>query len=159
MTYGYDVSRAISAVLGNPKAMGDTYNITCGKAFTWGEVLEVYLDVLEAHLGFRPEVSFLNHESFQAFSRSRYKLLYDRLYDRAFDNKKIDQYVSVDSFANVDDGLKVCMKAFLENPSFKRIDWKREALMDRVTEERTPLHEIPGLKQKWKYLRHRYLYK
>jgi len=156
-TYGYDVSRAILAVLGNPKAMGNTYNITCGKAFAWSAILNVYLDVLETHLGDRPKVKYLNYEIFQTLSTARYKLVYDRLYDRVFDNKKIHQYVNVDCFTNFDDGLKRCLGNFLENPNFRRIDWKIQALMDRLTEERTPLHEIFGLNQKVEYLKNRYL--
>jgi nucleoside-diphosphate-sugar epimerase len=50
LTYGYDVSRAILAVLGNLKAMGNIYNITCSKAFAWSHMLDIYLDVLETHL-------------------------------------------------------------------------------------------------------------
>jgi nucleoside-diphosphate-sugar epimerase len=158
LTHGHDVSRAIMAMLGNPKAMGDTYNVTCRTAIPWGQVLDVYLDVLEAHLGYRPRVTHLNHESFQSLCRSKYKLLYDRLYDRAFDNQRVNQHINVDSFANVDDGLRECIETFLKGPRFKRIDWERQALMDRITDERTPLHEIRGLKQKVKYLRHRYLH-
>jgi nucleoside-diphosphate-sugar epimerase len=157
LTYGYDVSRAILALLNNPQAMGSIYNITCGKAVAWSQIVDVYLDVLEAHLEYRPKVKHLNHESSQALCKSRYKLLYDRLYDRAFDNAKVSRCINVDTFINVDIGLKKCLESFLENPEFKRIDWEREALADRITEERTPLHEIHGLKQKVKYLRHRYL--
>jgi hypothetical protein len=103
-------------------------------------------------------VNYLNYDLFQTLSKSKYKLSYDRLYDRSFDNKNIKQYINADCFTNIDDGLKRCLRTFLENPNFKRIDWKVEALMDRLTEERTPLHEIHGLKQKVMYLRYRYLH-
>jgi hypothetical protein len=138
--------------------MGDVYNVTCSEVSTWGQILDLYLDVLETHLGYRPSVNYLSRESIQTLCKSRYKLSYDRLYHRAFDNKKISQYIDVDTFVHVDTGLKKCLEGFLEDPKFKRINWVREALVDRLTEERTPLHEIRGLKQKVKYLRHRYLY-
>lgn len=157
LTYGYDVSRAIWALLNSPQAMGSIYNIICGKAVAWSQILDVYMDALETHLGYRPKVKLLDQESSQTLCKSRYKLLYDRLYDRVFDNTKVSRCINVDTFTNVDVGLKKCLEGFLENPKFKRIDWKREALADRIAEERTPLHEIHGMKQKVRYLRHRYL--
>ena len=56
LTYGYDVALRIADLIGNPKAVGQVYQIATGKYIKWKDVLAVYLDTLEKELGKRPEV-------------------------------------------------------------------------------------------------------
>jgi hypothetical protein len=44
----------------------------------------------------------------------------------------------------------------MEKPIFKGINWKYEAIKDRITEERTPLKDICGIKNKMMYIYYRY---
>jgi hypothetical protein len=45
--------------------------------------------------------------------------------------QKYLKYVNVDNFTSYNEGLKKCLEEFLENPTFKNINWRAEALKDR----------------------------
>lgn len=47
MTYGEDVAKGISYLLGNPQAMGETVNIASPESKTWAEILQIYTEALE----------------------------------------------------------------------------------------------------------------
>ena len=57
----------------------------------------------------------------------------------------------------VDSGLSKCLEEFLDgNQSFREMSWNYEGYADKLTGEHTPLKEIPGMKNKIKYLVARY---
>ena len=55
------------------------------------------------------------------------------------------------NFSDPLNALKDNVTDFLREPSFLGINWKYEALKDKVTHERAMLSEIVGGKQKLKY--------
>jgi nucleoside-diphosphate-sugar epimerase len=156
LTYGLDVASGIAAIIGKPEALGETFHITVdkSKAKTWAEILDVYLAVLEKHLGHRPKVMLQNMDKFLELrpGNTKYQVLYDRLFNRVFDISKISHYIDTDSFIKPEIGLVNCLEAFLKNPQFKDIDWGLMAKMDRQAGESTSLIKISGIKQKAKYL-------
>mgnify|MGYP001006295150 FL=1 len=88
----------------------------------------------------------------------RYQVIYDRLYNRDFDNTKESQFVSLDDFIKVKDGLSRCLSNFIDmGAPFKSIGWKQEAIKDKLAQETTPLKEISSIKDKLIYLWTRYL--
>lgn len=157
LTYGYDVSRGIMAVIGNIKTLGETYHITTNESISWYKVCEIYLNVLEKHLGRKPKVILQNLNDFIECKPAEFQIKYDRLFSRQFDNSKIVQYFNTDSFVKPEIGIERCLVEFLESPQFERINWKLEALKDRQTKEHTSFREISGIKHKLKYLLFRYL--
>lgn len=159
LTYGLDVSTAIKAILGNPSTLGEAFHVTAPNTLTWESVLGIYLDVLEKHLGNRPRVLLQDLEPFSKCSPGKNQITYDRLYDREFDNRKIGHYADTSHFILVEKGLKECLEKFLCNPKFKTINWRKEAIKDANTDQRTPLREIPEFKNRLKYLLFLYLTK
>lgn len=157
VTYGLDVSLGIASLILAKDAKGQVFHITSNKSITWGEVIEVYLDVLSKHLGYTPQIVFQNLGNFVKL-KSRYQVIYDRMYHRKFDNSKIAKFVDINSFTDYQVGLSQCLEKFLKNGNFNKINWKAEARKDRLGNERTPLGEIAGIKQKLKYLFYRYIY-
>lgn len=159
LTYGLDVSKGIVAIIGNSKAEGEIFHITTEESKTWNDILVIYLDVLEKHLGYKPKVLLQRLKGFIKYrpNISKYQVLYDRLFDRIFDNSKIAQYIDTKSFSKIEIGLKDCLEEFLKSPGFSNINWRNEALKDRQTKEYTSLKEIPGAKQKINYLIYRYI--
>lgn len=155
MTYGLDVAKGIKAVVGNFNSLGESYHITSSQSHLWSEILNIYLDVLENHLGYRPKVVLENLESFQSYHPANYQIKYDRLFNRKFNNEKIGEYLEINEFTSITDGLKDCLKEFIKHPSFKQINWRVEALKDRKTNEIAKLNEIQSFKQKVKYLLYR----
>lgn len=159
LTYSEDVSRGIVALIGNKKAYSEIFHITSNIAIPWSSILNVYLDVIMKKVGFRPKVFFVSNQNFVKCKIARYQILYDRLFDRKFDNSKISKYVKTELFLTVETGLKKCIEEFLLNPTFKEIDWRSEAIKDRYTKERMSLKNVPGLKNKIKYLCFRFSFK
>lgn len=156
LTYGFDVAKAMIALMGESKSLGEAYHITSDSSYKWEELLEVYLDVIEEATEKRPKVLFQNMDDFSAWNHGKYQIIYDRLFDRKFDNTKINDFISIDEFIDAKDGLKKCLQEFIQNPKFNAIGWRNEAKKDRLTKEFTPLSEISGIKQKIKYILFRY---
>lgn len=156
LTYGLDVSYGINSIIGIAAALGETFHITKKDSNTWDDILTIYLEILEKHLGYKPKVLFQDLEHFLEIKPSKYQIIYDRLFNRSFDSSKINQYLDIDRFVTVDIGVKNCLEKFLRNPTFNDIDWKSEAKKDRILGEYTSLNEIQTVRQKIKYLAFRY---
>lgn len=157
LTYGLDVSSAIAALVGEPEALGQAYHVTQRQAVSWRKVLDIYLNVLEQHLGKRPKVLFLGLDDFTQCKRAEYQIRYDRLFNRIFDNSKVSKYIDTSSFRAYEDGLVQCLEEFLNKPCFHAIDWRYEAIKDRYTGEWTNLSEPKSWSQKLKYLLYRFI--
>lgn len=157
LTYGWDVSKGILNIIGKADALGQAFHITSGENIVWQDVLAVYLDVLEKYLGFRPKVLLGESDQFGKTHPARYQVIYDRLYNRRFDNSKVGKYSSLPNMKSVRTGLGDCLESFLETRKFNGINWRLEAVRDRLTKEYTPLKEIAGARQKIRYLIFRYI--
>lgn len=156
LTYGLDVATGIASLIQNKKAFGETYHITNEVSIKWSDVLEIYLEVLENRLGYRPKVIYQNLSEYLTWNPGRYQVIYDRLFDRKFDNIEINKFISTKEFTDVNIGLRKCVNDFINNPEFLKIDWEKEAVKDKYTKEITSLKEIDGFKQKLIYLNYRF---
>lgn len=156
LTYGLNVAKGISKILGATEAFGQSFHITERGSFLWSDILSIYLSVLEKYLGYKPKVLLLDLDFFLNCKDAKYQVYYDRLYDRVFDNSKISEFVDTDAFVGAREGIKLCLESFLEKPKFHSINWIEEAVKDRYAKEYTPLKEISGIKLKMKYLLARY---
>lgn len=157
MTYGLDVAVAMAAMIGDPRTLGEVYHITQRAAASWRAVLDVYLQVLETHLGKRPNVILLDLDDFSRCKPAEYQIKYDRLFNRVFDSSKIAELVNLEAFRATDKGLASCLEEFLEKPEFLAIDWRAEAIKDRYSAEMASLKEIASWKQKIKYFVYRFI--
>lgn len=156
LTYGYDVAIAMVKLMNNPNAFGEAYHITSNNSYKWEEILEIYLEVIKEETGKKPKLLFQNLSDFNIVKSGKYQIIYDRLYDRKFDNTKINEFTNTSEFIDSKEGLRKCLKEFIQNPKFNSISWRMEAKRDSFTKEITPLSEINGIKNKLKYLLFRY---
>ena len=158
LTYGQDVAEVMSRLIGNEKAFGEVFHIASNHFVTWGEVLQVYLDVIEEMRGKRVPVLWLKDSKKMEAVLNRWQVRYDRLYDRTFDSSKVDEACGErHEYIGAWEGLTICLREFLANGStFGKINWNMQAYMDKLTHERTSLSEISSGKQKLKYLICRY---
>jgi nucleoside-diphosphate-sugar epimerase len=157
LTYGYDVARGITALIGNPKAYGEVFHITTAEFHKWSEILEVYTNVLENFLDHKPKVLVLDEFPYQHKNRPFYQLLYDRHFDRVFDNSKISKFIDTSTFNPTLEGLRECLETFLQKQKFREIIWRWEAGYDRLTREHARWNEIPNNTRKLKYCIQRYI--
>lgn len=152
MTSSYDVAKGILYLIGNLDALGETYHITSEKAYTWNEILNVYLTVFKEELGFTPNVVMTHKSTKIRDQASKYQVIYCRYYDRRFSNAKIKKYVNVDDFIDPLQGTVEALRMFLKSPDFKPLNGMYEALNDIAAHELTPLSEFKALKQKIMYI-------
>lgn len=147
LTYGHDVARGIAALIGEEKALGEAFHITCDRPIRWREALDIYLDALESETGRRPKALLTD-----AAPVITPQVKYDRHYDRVFDNTKIRGFIDTRSFVEPREGLRRCLEAFLGQPQFGQIPARTVARLDRMAMERTPLAAFDGAKRKAVYL-------
>lgn len=159
LTYGYDVSKTMVELIGNPDALGECIHIVTSETIKWGDVLSIYQDVIESVTEHRPKVFLTDYESgVIKLLGNKYQYYYDRLYDRSFDSEKVDKICKKNiQYCGIREGLEKCLKEFIEgNKKFRNINWKFEAYADRICGERTKLKEIDTLKNKLRYWIFRY---
>lgn len=156
MTYGDDVAKGIASLVGKEEARGEIFHVTCLQSLLWSDVLNIYLNGLEMHLGKRPRVVMTEKTLSFHFPARKYQIIYCRYFNRTFDNSKISKFCNVELFTSPEQGLKRSLEQFLNRPSFREIDWCMEALNDRVAKEKTPFSEIPGIANRIQYFLYRY---
>lgn len=157
MTYGYDLAFILSRLICNPQTFGETYHITTYESIKWKEILEIYKEVLRKKLGVEPHIEWIEKAE-QIKSLNKYQIKYCRLFDRKFDNSKVMKVLGEEyKFIPVKEGLKRCLEQFIdEKRNFKNISWYLEAKFDKLTNESTPLSEIPGIRNKITYILNRF---
>lgn len=160
LTYGEDVANIMIQLVGNKAAYGEVFHIAQPKENKWEEVLKVYLDMIQQITGKAPRV--LLNENSQEIKKvlgggNEYQLCYDRLYNRKFNGTKVALVTDFTEYIDIEVGLKKCLEEFvLAGMKFRDMSWQYEGYADKMTDERTPLKEIPGIKGKVKYLLGRY---
>lgn len=157
LTYGLDVARGISSLLGKESTMGEVFNITSPHAITWKKVLDLYINTLNHRENIKLNITAKSVSDIKQWHSAKYQIDYDRVYNRRFDNNKINQYIDTESFLPPEVGLDMCLNEFLDNPKFRYIDWKVEALKDKQAGNHTSIIEPIGIKNKVKYLLYRYV--
>lgn len=158
LTYGHDVAERIAVLAGNEKAFGETFHITGKSTMKWGEILNLYLDVIEDVTGQRPKVCLMENSNVLQKVLGGYAIKYDRLYNRMFDNSKIENFCkNQKEYVQMREGLEMCLREFLKDGGrFLQLSWKNEAFMDKLMHERTKLKEFESLEFKLKYFICRY---
>lgn len=153
LTYGKDVSVEIANLLGKLEALGECFHITTQESKKWGDILNIYLDVIEEQTGKRSKVVMIDNAI-----QNTYQVKYDRLFNRVFSNEKtVNATHSNFRYTNIELGLKRCLTEFIEEKhEFKNINWKIEAKNDKMAKYKTPLNEITGGKKKVEYVIYRY---
>lgn len=157
MTYGLDVSRAISNIIGKPQSFGEMFHIASEDYISWGEVVNIYLEAIEKVLGVRPEMKLLSMDDFIQCRPAEYQIFYDRLYDRMFSSEKVGQFYDMKRAMSVHEGLELCLRGFLSSSEFGRIDWRLEAIKDRFTGEVAKISEFDSWKNAARYYVNRFV--
>lgn len=155
LTYGGDVAAVMAELIGNTKAMGECVHITSEETACWQDILDIYLDVLEKHIGTRPHVVYTKTSAKQAKHWGSYaQIYYDRLYDRRFSNQKATALCGLHKYTPLREGLERCLVEYLSNAEEndnRARNWNFEGYADQVAHEPWQLHRIPTLRKKVRY--------
>ncbi|WP_237134321.1 NAD-dependent epimerase/dehydratase family protein [Pseudohongiella sp. O18] len=156
LSYGLEIAVMIKSVIGNPEALGRIYNTTTSEHIRWNSVIKIYLDCIENFNGSRPKVLLVGEQELMKCKPVKYQFKYDRIYDRKFDSSEVLQFCPDLNFRSVSESLASCVEKFLERREFNQIDWRSEAIKDRICGEMAELSEIPGLRRKLQYIFYRF---
>ena len=158
LTYGEDVARAIAVLMGINQAKGEVFNITGNEAITWEEVALIYADVIKEETGNTIKLySPTDSMELSNVMGNEYQIFYDRIYNRVFDNSKIMNICnSAFRFTPVKEGLRSCLKQFIQSPRWGYINVKVEAYLNRKSGEKENLRLLNGKKEIMKYCGHFY---
>ena len=150
------MAERIIALIGNKNALGEVYQIASDEVHTWKEILDIYSKILKKN-GYILKVQYIENIENKGLNIPKYQIIYDRNYDRIFDSKKINQVTGINEYTKIEIGLHKCILNFLKSPSFIWIDWKTEAIMDKITGDRHPLRKIRSRQDIMTYIKQRYL--
>lgn len=151
MTSGFAVAKGIASLLMRHEAMGEVFNIVSSKSYLWEEILHWYMDAYKEVKGVLPEVFMINNWDLH-LGGDDYQLKYDRLFNRSFDNRKICEFVSAETFDTVKDDLCNCAKAFIKSyvPDVSDLDPKKEFHRGVLTGKFLPIKHVKGSREKIK---------
>lgn len=158
ITYGLDVAKAIFQLLGNWETLGQAYHITVSKAIKWQDILQIYLDELQLFLGCRPKVLMQDKSFNLQLPWRKWQVIYDRNLNRCFNNEKISRFINTDLFVQPEEGLRKCIRSFMQNPNFSKLDWQAQAKFDKLVGECAEWHEFKTMKQRIKYYIRRFIF-
>ncbi len=132
-TYGYDVAKGIVSLITNKNSWGDVYNVMTMESLKWSDILDIYLNVLEKYLGYRPKVYMV--DKWTPLMTGTYdQIRYDRLYNREFDCSKLLKFVDVHSFVSPEKGIEKCLLSYLNNShGDEKVYISHEAQVDKIT--------------------------
>lgn len=156
MTDGYAVAKGIAAILTNPDALGEIFNIASSHSQKWLDILQWYLDAIFEIKGEKPQVYYSDIWN-PSFGGRYYQWKYDRLFNRSFDNSKICKFVSDDVFASTELRIKEAMIKFMKNytPDMADLDQSVELKRGALTGVYLPLGKTRGVKKKLKLMAYR----
>lgn len=134
MTYGEDVAKGIAGLIGNPKAIGEDFNIVTSENMTWGDVMQIYVDILNEK-GFSPKIKIIDKALNLRIKKWQYQVKYARLFNRRFDNSKILDAVPGLVFEDTKNQLRRCTENYLKKKHNRiNLSWV-SILQDREAKE------------------------
>ena len=126
MSWGGDVARMISELVGNAAALGEDYNVCTSKHQSWAEVVDIYQSLVKLRVR---EVSL---KKFEHASGSAYQCRYDRMFHRVMDNSKVLKTTGLaeSDLTGVKDGLSRELEIFLRDPQFRPVSMRQLGRLD-----------------------------
>ncbi len=158
MAWGGDVANALSEIVLNEKAYGQTIQIASEEALSWAEILEIYQNVLVQRLGRKAKIVYAPNALEISRKLGRYyQIKYARAVNRTFDCGKLKSIIGTDfTFTSPVEGLQRCLNNFLDEPKFMNVSIYSHAYFDRIASEHTSLRQFKSIKDKLKYIVGRY---
>lgn len=162
MTYGDDVAKAMVALIGNDKALGEAFHITGTDHMKWNDAAEVYSDVIEEQTGCRPGIYTPDtSDGLSAVMGNASQIKYDRTYNRLFDNTKLLRTCGGKLvFMPMRKGLRHCLAKYLSLPDEqkgKKHTIAYEAWLDKSTGKAALANRTDSVKDKLKYAGYYYV--
>ncbi len=156
LSYGYDVAKQIANICYRDSGRGEIYQITTTKAVYWKDILEIYANTFKKVLGREMKIKLVDNIYETKIVKPDYQYEYDRIFDRKFNSNKLYNLTGIFKEDDVRDSLEKCLTNFLKNPEFLKINWRDEAVKDKICKEKANMKNIKRMKDKIIYIIYRY---
>ncbi len=130
LTWNADFAKGLVGLLGNPKAVGEAFQITSDQALSWEQI---YFEAYQA-LGLEPNVIHIPSDFIARFDEEAVgSLIGDKSNSVVFDNGKIKKFVpDFKCEVNWAEGLRRSLAWFEAHPQFQTVDGDANALWDKI---------------------------
>jgi nucleoside-diphosphate-sugar epimerase len=130
LTHHTDFARGLVGLLGNPRAIGDTFQITSDEVLTWNQIAQYLGDALQVTPILAPTASRTIAEAIPEWGPG---LLGDKMHSVIFDNSKIRSIVP-DFRPEVPfwRGAREIVEWYLADPRRQVVDRQLDARIDRL---------------------------
>ena len=133
ITHNSDFAKAYVGLIGNPKAIGETFHITTDEAVTWNQIYNAIADALGVEL----KPYYVSSQTLVDMSNYDFlgSLIGDKSNSVEFDNSKVKSLVpDFKTEITAEEGIKMTVKNVLAHPEFQKEDKKFDEWCDRIIE-------------------------
>jgi nucleoside-diphosphate-sugar epimerase len=154
MTWAGDVARLTSKLILKKDALGEDFNVTTSEHHTWEDVIKIYNEVIDIKI---IPTSLDNYIKIMGGGFNKYQVNYDRMFNRVMDNSKILRITGEEqkNLVPLREGLQKELRAYIDNPVFRGIDYAKQARFDMATNSNTDLRDV-SYEENRDYRRSRY---
>ena len=106
--------KLIANLLFRKEALGETYTISTAQNLTWGEIAQIYTELIGTRFEWIDDDEWLKHP--EHIQGGYWAAVYDRFYDREIDNSKVLKATGLtkDDFLSIKEGLIIEIGKILE---------------------------------------------
>lgn len=133
ITHNSDFAKAYVGLIGNPKAIGESFHITTDEAVTWNQIYNAIADALGVEL----KPYYVSSQTLVDMSNYDFlgSLIGDKSNSVEFDNSKVKSLVPYfKAEITAEEGIKMTVKNVLAHPEFQKEDKKFDEWCDRIIE-------------------------
>lgn len=137
MTWSGDVARMIAALILNPAAFGEDFNVVTAEHRSWRDISDIYREAIGLEVLPMPLEDYAN-------LTGRAKTFYDRMFDRVMDNSKVLKATGLRQadFAPLAPTLSSEVRAFLQHPTRLAPNILHNIALDRECKTKIPLADF-----------------
>lgn len=131
ITHNLDFAKGFVGLMGNSKAIGEAFQITCDQSYTWNQIHQAIADAL--HVPFKPypvSSAFLDEAGPYDFKGG---LIGDKANSVVFDNRKLkDAVPGLCMNVSMEEGIRNTVSYILSHPECQKEDPVFDQWCDRV---------------------------
>jgi nucleoside-diphosphate-sugar epimerase len=130
LTWNKDFAKGLTGLLGNPKAIGEAFQITSDEVLTWEQI---YLEAYRA-LGVTPNIIHIPSDLIaQYWPHASGSLIGDKSNSVVFDNSKIKRFIpGFTCEVDWSEGLQRALAWFDAHPEYRTIDQELDSIFDNL---------------------------
>ena len=142
LTWNEDFAKGFIGLLGNPKAIGEAFQIMSDESLTWNQIYQCVANTLDVEL----KPFYVSSDYLAAIAPKEYDFTGNLLGDKAvtvvFDCTKLKRAVpGFQATTRFDEGVRRCVAHILAHPELQKEDPEFDAWCDRVIENLTKARE------------------